>query len=391
MRILFLCGALAAGEFAASFAPTWAETWPVTAVLALSVVLFGYGLCVRGWTFVAVFLVGMTLFLSASVEQERLYREKPWMRGKPSYERHKPVLSGGFAPELKAELSRRVGLGLAEDHEVASLNRAILLGERSHLPKRLKKVFAASGTMHVFAISGLHVMAVAGVLMFLLALTFIPLRVAGVVAIPILWGYVCLVGCAPSAVRAAVMATFCLMAPAFWRRPNLLRSWALTFLLIHICRPQLITDVGNVLSFAVMLAIALAAESERFMGVRISFFWFTLVAWAAGVPIAAHVFGQVAPGGILANLLLITAAECTVISGTVGVIVSFVSETAAAHCNNLSALFTKGMVGISELVSRLPGSNFEVPRWTLLQCAEWYALIVLIVFLIFLRRSRNVV
>lgn len=391
MRILFFCGALAAGEFAASFAPTWAEAWPVAATLSLLVALFGYGLCVRGWPFAAVFLAGVALFLSASVEQERLYREKPWMRGKPSYERQGHEASRGFASELKADLSRRVGLGLDADREAASLNRAILLGERARLPKRLKDVFVASGTMHVFAISGLHVMAVAGVLMFLLALTFLPQRLTGAVALPILWGYVYLVGCAPSAVRAALMASFCLMAPIFWRRPDLLQSWALAFLLVHVCRPQQITDVGNVLSFTVMLAIALAVESGRLMGFRISFFWITVVAWAAGVPIAAHVFGQVAPGGILANLILITAAECTVVSGAVGVVVSFVSETAAAHCNNLSALCTKGMVGISELVSRIPGSSFEVPRWTLLQCAEWYALIVLIVFLVFLRRSRNVV
>lgn len=391
MRILFFCGALAAGEFAASFAPTWAEAWPVAATLSLLVALFGYGLCVRGWPFAAVFLAGVALFLSASVEQERLYREKPWMRGKPSYERQGHEASGGFASGLKSDLSRRVGLGLDADREAASLNRAILLGERARLPKRLKDVFVASGTMHVFAISGLHVMAVAGVLMFLLALTFLPQRLTGAVALPILWGYVYLVGCAPSAVRAALMASFCLMAPIFWRRPDLLQSWALAFLLVHVCRPQQITDVGNVLSFTVMLAIALAVESGRLMGFRISFFWITVVAWAAGVPIAAHVFGQVAPGGILANLILITAAECTVVSGAVGVVVSFVSETAAAHCNNLSALCTKGMVGISELVSRIPGSSFEVPRWTLLQCAEWYALIVLIVFLVFLRRSRNVV
>ena len=391
MRILFFCGALAAGEFAASFAPTWAEAWPVVATLALLIVLFGYGLCVRGWPLAAVFLAGVALFLSASVEQERLYREKPWMRGKLSYERQGREASRGFAFELKADLSRRVGLGLDADREAASLNRAILLGERSRLPRRLKNVFVASGTMHVFAISGLHVMAVAGVLAYLLALTFLPQRLTGAVALPILWGYVYLVGCAPSAVRAALMASFCLTAPVFWRRPDLLQSWALAFLLIHVCRPCLITDVGNVLSFTVMLAIALAVEGGRFTGVRISFVWITVVAWAAGVPIAAHVFGQVAPGGILANLILITAAECTVVSGTVGVVVSFVSETAAAHCNNLSALCTKGMVGISELVSRLPGSNFEVPRWTFLQCAEWYALIVLIVFLVFLRRSRNVV
>ena len=391
MRILFICGALAAGEFAASFVPTFADAWPSVAMLALLVALFGYGLAFRGWAVAAVFLLGAALFLQASVESERLYREKPWMRGRRQHERRELAKDGGRAAAVRAELSRRIGLGLEYDRETVSLNRAILLGERSRLPWRTKHVFVASGTMHVFAISGLHVMAVAGVLMVLLALVLIPRRLAGVVAIPILWGYVYLIGCAPSAVRAVLMATFCLLASVCWRRPNVLRAWALTFLLVHVLRPLMIANVGNVLSFAVMLAMALAVESERRMGFRVSLVGMTVIAWAVGVPIGARVFGQVAPGGILANLILITAAELTVVSGAVGVIVSFVSETVAAHFNNLSALCTRAMVGVSESVSRLPFSSFEVPRWTLLQCAEWYALVILITLFVFLRRSRNVV
>ena len=391
MRILFICGALAAGEYAASFVPTLAEAWPLVAVLAALVGLFGHGLAIRGWPVAAVFLLGAALFLLASVEREALYREKPWMRGRRQHERVPAGAGGGLVSAVRSDLSRRVGVGLDHDQETASLNRAILLGERSKLPRRMKQVFVASGTMHVFAISGLHVMAVAGVLAIFLAFTFIPRRMIGLAAIPILWGYVYLTGLAPSAVRAALMATFCFLAPVFWRHPDLLRSWTLTFFVVHLVRPLLITDVGNALSFLVMLSIALVVESERCLGFRVPCGWITVIAWAVGVPIGAHVFGRVTPGGVLANLVLIAAAECTVVSGAAGVIVSFASETAAAHLNNLSALCTRMMVVLSEVVSRLPGASFEVPRWTLVQCAEWYALVALIAFLVFLRRSRNVV
>lgn len=389
MRILFICGALAAGEFAASFVPTWAGIWPFAALLMVLILLIGYGLPVRGWPLVVTFLAGATLFLFASVEEERLYREKPWMRGRPPHVRQSPSDSGGFVAGLKADLSWRAGLGLETEREVATLNRAILLGERSRLPRRLKRVFAASGTMHVFAISGLHVMAVANVLIYLLAALLVPRRLAGVFVMPFLWGYVHLIGSPPSAVRATLMASVCFLAPVFWRRPNLLRAWELTFLAIHILQPRMIVDVGNVLSFTVMLAIALVVEYGFRTKLRVSFGWITVAVWAVGVPIAAHVFGQVSPGGILANLVLITAAGWTVYAGAIGIVVSFVSEGAAVHFNNLSALCTKAMVGISEFVSRLPGSSFEVPRWTILQCAEWYALIALIVFLVHSIRQRR--
>lgn len=389
MKILFICGSLAAGEFAASFVPAWADIWPFTVLLTVLIVLFGYGVPVRGWPLAATFLAGMALFLFASVEQEHLYREKPWLRGCLSHARRAPLDRSGFAVGLKADFSRRVGLGVDADREVVTLNRAILLGERSRLSQRLKRVFAASGTMHVFAISGLHVMAIANVLIYFLAALLVPRRLVGVFVMPFLWGYVHLIGLPPSAVRATLMASACFLAPVFWRRPNLLRAWALAFLAIHILHPRMIVDVGNALSFTVMLAIALVVEYGFRTKLRVSFGWLTAAVWAAGVPIAARVFGQVSPGGILANLVLITAAGWTVYAGTIGIVVSFVSEDAAAHFNNLSALCTKAMVGISEFVSRLPGSSFEVPRWTILQCAEWYALIALIAFLVHSIRQRR--
>lgn len=387
MGILFICGALAAGEYAASFVPTFADAWPLAAALTLIAALLGYGLGSRGGCLVTVFLLGFTLYLFASVESERLYREKPWMRGVRSYARQEKP--SPFIREIKANLSRRVGIGLEYDHGTAALNRAILLGERARLPVRTRQVFVESGTMHVFAISGLHVMAVAKVLVCLLALCGLSRRGAGAAAIPILWGYVHLIGSPPSAARAVIMASFYYLAPIFWRRPNLLRAWALTFLSIHLFSPLMIANVGNALSFSVMLALALAVEWGRRMGVRVPSVVLAVIVWAAGVPIAAHVFGRVTPGGILANFVLITAATWTVFSGVVGILASFLSETLAAHLNNMSALCTQAMVGVSEFVSRLPYANLEVGRWTLLQCAEWYLLVALIAFVVHSMRSRR--
>ena len=387
MGILFICGALAAGEYTASFVPTFADAWPLATALTVFTALLGYGLGRRGGHLVTVFLLGFTLYLFASVESERLYREKPWMRGARSYARQEK--RSPCVREIKADLSRRVGIGIEYDYGTVALNRAILLGERARLPARTKQVFVESGTMHVFAISGLHVMAVAKVLVCLLALCGLSRRGAGAVAIPILWGYVHLIGSPPSAIRAVIMASFYYLAPLFWRRPNLLRAWSLAFLSIHLFSPQMIANVGNALSFSVMLALALAVEWGRRMGVRVPSVVLAVIVWAAGVPIAAHVFGRVTPGGILANLVLITAATWTVFSGVVGILASFLSEMLAAHLNNMSALCTQAMVGVSEFVSRLPYANLEVGRWTLLQCAEWYLLVALIAFVVHSMRSRR--
>ena len=370
--LLLLCGALAAGEYLASFVPECAELWSVTAGLAVFLALFGYGLGIRGWRYLFFAVLGFALYLQASVADEQLFREKPWMRGREWMMRRDSSPESGGVCEVKKDLSRRIGLGLEGERMTVTLSRAILLGERRRLPPQVKRMFVDSGTMHVFAISGLHVGAIAEVLAVLLAFLLVPRRFVGLAALPILWGYVCLIGAPPSAVRAAAMATFSGLAPLFWRKPDGLRSWALTFLLVHLLSPRMIVNVGNILSFAVMLAIVLVGRYVRDWVKWKQALTITFAAWAVGVPISARVFGRVTPGGMLANLVLIGVARVMVVAGSVGVLLSYLSEKLAVHLNNLSALFVRLMVLTADAVTRLPGSNFETGQWTMWSCILWY-------------------
>ena len=378
MNLLSICGALAAGEFLAALASTWADAWPVAALLAAPVALFGYGLRARAWPVPFFFFLGIALFLLAAAEDEQFYRERPWMRGQRR--RTAQAGPGPLASEIRRDFSRRIAFGIEGDRETVSLSRAILLGERRRLSPETKRLFVESGTMHVFAISGLHVMAISSVLTCLLALVLVPRRFAGLVAAPLLWGYVLLIGAPPSAIRAVTMATFSCLAPVFWRKPDGLRAWALTFLTVHLVRPRLVADVGNALSFAVMLAIVLAGrwtqDRPKWQQAATS----TVAAWAIGVPIAAYVFGRVTPGGMLANLVLLGAAKLTVVTGAIGLFCTYLSEAVSAHFANLSALAIRAMVFVADAVARLPGANFETGRWTFGACATWYAGLVVFVW-----------
>ena len=384
---LLACAALAAGEYAASLSPGMAEAWPVVAVVAVLLALAGYGFAWPRWHLAFLFVFGAAIFLFASVDSERHYRLKPWMRNAPSQRRASAATASmsarnSAAAPLRRELSRRVAIGLDHEHEVVALNRAILLGERSRLSPRMRRTFVESGTIHVFAISGLHVMAVAGLIYWLLRIMFVPLRVASVAVVPILWGYVWVVGLPPSAVRAALMATFYYAAMIFWRKPDATKAWVLAFFVVYLVDPTKICDVGCALSFTVMLAIILALECGKSIGGALTqTIWVTFAAWAAGVPIVAHVFGRVTPGGLLANLALLPSAAVTVIAGALGLVVSFVSEPIAAHLNNLSALFTNAMVGVSSAVARLPWANIETGVWPIWACLAWYAALLSLLFL----------
>ena len=376
--------ALAAGEAVGLISGGYSVLWPLAAIASALVVLFGYGHSWRCWPYVALLFAGMALAAAQVETREQVYRERFWLRDRPERRtRVTDAATGGWLPDLRADLSRRIGIGLDHDDEAAALNRAILLGERRHLPRQTRQVFVNAGTMHIFAVSGLHVMLVVQVLMMLLRLATFPSRFAGALAIPLVWAYVGMLGFPPSAVRAAAMISLYLAAPLCYRRPDSLVAWAQTFVVVHLISPTMLFDTGSALSFAVMLGILLWLRLMRgFSRPLLAFGGVSVAAWAAGVPIAAHVFGRVTPGGLVANAFLVPAAWYGVFAGVLGTLSSYVSTALAAHLNNFSALITRAMVIISTLVSRLPGANLEVRRWTVWECFAWYAVIGLSVWLV---------
>lgn len=290
-----------------------------------------------------------------------------------------------FLDAARRNVSRRLGIGLdgTEYSGFADVNRAILLGERSRLPREMRETFVEAGTLHIFAISGLHVAIIAKVAMAVLVLMMVPFRVAGLVVVPMLWLYVCMVGAGPSAVRAAAMATLCMLAPLGMRRPDGISAWAVTFVFFHVLWPESIVNVGSLLSFTVMLGILLFVEwAKSFRSRVVEAVGVTLAAWAAGVPIAAHVFGHVTPGGIIANFILVPVAEFSVCAGLLGSLLSYVSQTIAAHFNFVSALLAKCMVGVSWTISQLPGTNVQTSPWTWWDCTAWYLVLGLSMWLV---------
>ncbi|MGN0852576.1 MAG: ComEC/Rec2 family competence protein [Kiritimatiellia bacterium] len=296
---------------------------------------------------------------------------------------------------IAQDLSVRLSAGLDWCPELAKLNSAILLGRRGGLSREKRRLFADAGTIHVFAISGLHVMVVA-----LLIRNFLTrLNVTGpfqnLAAIPLIWIYTVLTGLRPSAVRAALMATFWLGAPVLGRKPDSLSAWSATALLVYGLHPEMLFDVGSTLSFTVMLGIVLWIEwtrnfkplfrdgfrTGRFARVfgeygaanrLLSGFGISLAAWIAGVPIAASVFGRFTPGGLIANLAVLYCAEKMVKIGMAGLLASFFCLPLAALFNNCAAGFTWAMARLSQCIAALPCASYAITSWTLSATLLWY-------------------
>ena len=318
-------------------------------------------------------------------DEKRLARHTLWVLDPAKARRIKTARDSATAwyAKLGARMAEQVSLGLDWTPDVAALNRAILLGLRTELSRTRRNMFAAAGTIHVFAISGLHVMVIALVLNKLLARLDVSVPARGMIALPALIAYVMLTGMRPSAVRAVMMLAIYLLAPAFGHRPNARAAWSLTAIAVYGYSPERLFDLGCALSFAVMFGIVLWIEwtrgfvplarpdtkRQRLVGcLGISF-----AAWVAGVPITAHAFGQFSVGGLLANVAVVYCANWMVWCGVFGLAASFFCIPLATIANNLAALLTTVMAFISEQVAAIPFARIDTPFWTHWHSAAWYA------------------
>lgn len=143
-------------------------------------------------------------------------------------------------------------------NENLSVAKALILGEKSGLDRETMNAYSASGTMHVLAVSGLHV----GIVMLLLSFFLKPLknipkgRIFHVVLLVVfIWLYALLTGLSPSVMRATFMFTFVIIGKEMERDTSVYQSIMVSAFLLILMDPIVIFDVGFQLSYLAVIGI----------------------------------------------------------------------------------------------------------------------------------------
>lgn len=132
---------------------------------------------------------------------------------------------------------------------------AMILGEREFLTPEQEETFLSAGAMHLFAVSGLHVMIVGLTLDQLLKLLRLPFFRRRLIAIAFVGLYVAVIGFSPSALRAfSIMALYYLASilPRPVKPMPVILSSALLTLVIN---PAQLYSIGFQLSYSVVISI----------------------------------------------------------------------------------------------------------------------------------------
>ncbi|MBN1394037.1 MAG: ComEC/Rec2 family competence protein [Pirellulales bacterium] len=135
------------------------------------------------------------------------------------------------------------------DPRQAELAAAVLLGMREDIDSERKRAFLTTGTIHLLAISGLHLGILAGLLFYLLLRAPVPRRWGPTAIAVLIVLYALMVDARPSVVRATVLVLIVCAATYSNRYALSLNSLAAAALVVLALNPTHLFQVGPQLSF----------------------------------------------------------------------------------------------------------------------------------------------
>jgi len=296
-------------------------------------------------------------------------------------------------------------LGLPVEDQPLRLLWAMTLGSRNVLPGEAYHPFVQSGTMHIFAISGLHIALIAGIFVCLCRVLRIPRNWCGVIIIPLLWFYTAASGWQPSAVRSTVMMSIVIAGWSLKRPSDLLNSLAAAALIILVVDPQQLFQTGFQLSFFVVLSIALLLPPleklrdrwltsdpmlppelvprwERWFGLPLRFLATglatSIAAWLGAWPITAYYFHLFSPVTLLANVAMVPLSSAALACNLASLVCGSHLPWLAGLFNHSAWFWMSAMMKTGELSVQLPGAFFYVPSPDLADLAIYYVALVAI-------------
>jgi ComEC/Rec2-related protein len=288
-------------------------------------------------------------------------------------------------------MQRSLSRGIEDSPDVVGLICGTALGLRHQTREDIEEPFQQTGTLHLFAVAGLHVGIVAWLLWTAATVLRLSRKTATAIIIPLLFFYAAITGLHTASVRAAIMSAILLGGIFFDRKVFALNSLAAAAFLILLWDSNELFTSGFQLSFAVVATIVLFAESAfiRFRRVaapdpflprlllsrvRRAFIGIgNAIAGAAAVSLAAWLgsllliywyFHLITPVSLLANLIIVPIAYFVLALAMLSLIVAPFSTGLSIIFNNANWLLSHAVLGLVHLFAGLPASHIYLQRLT---------------------------
>ena len=297
------------------------------------------------------------------------------------------VVDDGHRPlaRLRERISAHIDAQVT-DRDASALIAALAVGDAGRVSREQWRVFNATGTTHLVAISGMHVTLFA-VIMFALArrvwagcvtlgcgLATVPRETfAAIFGFLAAAGYAALAGLSVPTERTLIMLGVWLFARSVARASHPFQPFALALWLVLLVDPFAPLSAGFWLSFAAMAAIILSASARVLRPPR----WrealsVQVVVSIALLPFTLALFGSIPLIGLPVNLLAIPAMSWVLVPTVLLAVALLPVSTLASH----------SVLGLAEWLHNLGwpwlAAASDVP-WALIHASPpgwWYALAI---------------
>ncbi|MDB4055826.1 competence protein ComEC family protein, partial [Akkermansiaceae bacterium] len=296
---------------------------------------------------------------------------------------HRPIR---IMANWRQSIRQSMTSGLDADAPSAQLIRAVVLGERPGRSSSMVEDFRKSGTLHVFAVSGLHVGMVGTIFGCLLWFLRAPrwVLIGGVIAA--MTAYAGITGLRPPSVRAVIMATVFLTGFLIKRKPSLINSLGASAIIVLLWDGHQLFTPGFQLSYGVLLALAMATAfwirilkpmseidpfmprllltpwQERILGWRK---WLrnslsvSLAAWMGSAPLIWIHFGIVTPIAIIAGIPLMLMVFVILALAMLAISAGALWQPAGDAVNHLNSWVAKSTYHTAAAFAHIPGAYWH--------------------------------
>lgn len=292
------------------------------------------------------------------------------------------------AERCRRWISTSLTLDLEDDAETTAVIRAMALGVSSEAAEEIEDAFRNSGTLHVFAVSGLHVGLLGVIALALLRQIGLRRSASLWVMLALVFAYAFITGWRPSAARAAFMVAIFSCGALADQESSLQNSLGVAALLLLAVDTHQLFMPGFQLSFVVLWLSVIGSvpllqrlvpftEIDPFLPPQLANWhqrlgwqarlWLvrtvsvSTAAWIGSLPFILGHFHSVTPVAVVANCVLVPLSFLCL--GTTSLSLC----AAALHLsgvqiilNNANWALAKAMIASAAWFAGLPGSHFHL-------------------------------
>ena len=181
---------------------------------------------------------------------------------------------------------------------------ALILGEVDYIDNDVYKEYQANGTTHLFAVSGMHISALALFLQAFFKKLKINEHIGEIIIVLFLFFYMFLVGFTPSVLRGGLLYIFLLLNRKSNLKLNTINALYLLFLFLIIINPFYIYNLGFIYSF--LTSFGLILFSKKITGnYLVKLIKISAIAFLFSFPVTIYNFYEINLLTILNNVIIV--------------------------------------------------------------------------------------